>query len=337
MDKRATGYTGWKGGGGIPVCLLVFLLFASLNCGKISGVRVLYLAHANTTTHPIHKGLLYLKKVLEEKSGRKMTVKVFADGQLGSEREVLELLQIGSVAMTKVSAAVMANFAPEYEILSVPYLYRDADHAWRVRDSDIGQEILASSTKYLLKGLCYYDAGFRSFYTKDKPIRTPDDLKGLKIRVMNHKMSIDMVAALGGAATPMAYGELYTALQQGVVDGAENNEPSFVSSNHYEVCKYYTLDEHVTIPDVLVISTKFWNTLSEQEQAWLNEAAQESAQAEKVFWQESVDECMRTLEAAHVEIIRPDKEPFAERTQAVRDQFGKNPKMQALMDRINNM
>ena len=154
---------------------------------------------------------------------------------------------------------------------------------------------------------------------------------------MNHKMSIDMVAALGGAATPMAYGELYTALQQGVVDGAENNEPSFVSSNHYEVCKYYTLDEHVTIPDVLVISTKFWNTLSAQEQEWLTEAAKESAQAQKVFWQESVDECMRVLREANVEIIRPDKTPFAERTQSVRDQFGKDPSMQALMDRINKM
>ena len=223
MDRRAAGLKEWTGK--LPAWLLILILSTSWSCGKISGVRMLYLAHANTTTHPIHKGLLYLKQVLEEKSGGKMTVKVFADGQLGSEREVLELLQIGSVAMTKVSAAVMANFAPEYEILSVPYLYRDADHAWRVRDSEIGQDILASSSKYLLKGLCYYDAGFRSFYTKDKPIRTPDDLKGLKIRVMNHKMSIDMVAALGGAATPMAYGELYTALQQGVVDAEGPHRP----------------------------------------------------------------------------------------------------------------
>lgn len=317
------------------VFLVTMLL--STGCSKLSGTRVLYLAHANTRTHPIHKGLLYLKKVLEEKSGGKMTVKIFADGQLGSEREVLELLQIGSVAMTKVSAAVMVNFAPEYEILGVPYLYKNDEHAWRVRDSEIGTEVLNSSSQYLLKGLCFYDAGFRSFYTTDKPIHSPADLKGMKIRVMNHKMSIDMVAALGGAATPMAYGELYTALQQGVVDGAENNPPSFVSSNHYEVCKYYTLDEHVSIPDVLVISTKFWNKLSSQEQQWLTEAAEESKEAQKVFWQESVEECMQTLREAHVEVIYPDKEPFIRATQTVRDQVARNPKMKKLMEQIENM
>ena len=196
-----------------------------------------------------------------------MLVKIFPDGQLGTEREVLELLQIGSVAMTKVSAAVMANFAPEYEVLGVPYLFRDKGHLFQVLEGEVGRQLLLSSSDYWLRGLCFYDAGSRSFYTKDKPIRRPEDLRGLKIRVMNHQMSVDMVNAMGGSATPMAFGELYTALQQGVVDGAENNPPSLVSSNHYEVCKYYTLDEHSAIPDVLVIGTKFHNLFIAEAQA----------------------------------------------------------------------
>ena len=165
---------------------------------------------------------------------------------------------------------------------------------------------------------------------------SPEDLRGLKIRVMNHQMSVDMVNAMGGSATPMAYGELYTALQQGVVDGAENNPPSFVSSNHYEVAKYYSLDEHTVIPDVLVIGTKFWEKLSKQEQDWLSDAASRSVVSQKQYWKESVDECMEILEAAGVEVIRPDKALFSEKTKQIIADFAKKPKMKELVDAIQS-
>lgn len=315
--------------------LLAFILpLLASSCEKLGAPKVVYLAHTLPITHPVHQGMEVFAASVKEQSGGTLTVKIFPDGQLGTEREVLELLQIGSIAMTKVSAAAMANFAPEYQVMGVPYLFRDKAHLFSVLEGPIGEAMLEAGSEYLLKGLCFYDAGSRSFYTKSKPIRTPDDLKGLKIRVMSHEMSVDMVNEMGGSATPMAYSELYTALQQGVVDGAENNPPSFVTSGHYEVCKFYTLDEHSSIPDVLVMGTKYWDTLNAQEQEWLRAAAKISATAQKQFWEDNVAECMAKLAAENVEIIRPDKSLFADKTKAVLEEFSKDPRMKKLVEEI---
>jgi len=316
----------------ITYILLLFILFTS--CQQLGDNKVAYLAHTLPKSHPVHKGMEVFATELAKKSNGSLTVKIFPDGQLGTEREVLELLQIGSIAMTKVSAAAMANFAPEYKLLGVPYLFRSKEHLFSVLEGSIGEEILEAGSEYLLRGLCFYDAGSRSFYTKSKQIKTPNDLAGLKIRVMNHKMSVDMVNALGGSATPMAYGELYTALQQGVVDGAENNPPSFFTSGHYEVCKYYTLDEHSSIPDVLVMGTKYWSTLSEQEKKWVKEAAKTSVVAQKKFWSDNVAECMAKLKAADVEVYRPEKSLFADKSKAVIEEFKKDPAMEILVEKI---
>ena len=315
---------------------MILLLFLG-SCSKESEVRVLYLAHNLPQTHPVHKGILSLKSSLENNSGGKMTVRIFPDGQLGSEREVLELLQIGSIAITKVSAATLSNFVPEYHVLGIPYIFRDEEHKFRVLEGEIGQSILEKGSRYLLRGLCYYDAGSRSFFTRTKAIRTPDDLKGMKIRVMNNQMSINMVSALGGSGTPMAYSELYTAIQQGVVDGAENNAPSFVESNQYEVCKYYTLDEHSAVPDVLVISSTYWDELSEDEKVWLQRAASESAQKQKAFWKESVEESMRVVRDHGIEIIIPDKSLFAKGSESVAREFLEDfPEMNQLVTQIKS-
>lgn len=313
---------------------LAFLLLIANSCTELSDQKVAYLAHTLPISHPVHQGIEVFAEALLEESKGKLAIKIFPDGQLGTEREVLELLQIGSIAMTKVSAATMSNFAPEYKVMGVPYLFRDKTHLFNVLEGKTGEDILEAGSDYLLRGLCFYDAGSRSFYTKEKPIQSPDDLKGLKIRVMNHQMSVDMVNEMGGAATPMAYGELYTALQQGVVDGAENNPPSFVTSGHYEVCKYYSLDEHSSIPDVLVIGTRYWNNLSKEEQGWMRKAAKKSAEAQKEFWRKNVEECLATLKEADVEIIRPEKSPFAEKTKTVLEEFSKDPKMKKLIEEI---
>lgn len=316
--------------------ITISLLFIGLvSCKKNTTVKVLNLAHNLPQSHPVHKGILTFQEVLAEKSEGNLTLKIFPDGQLGSEREVLELLQIGSVAITKVSAATMSNFVPDYNVLGIPYLFRDKEHFFNVLEGAIGRLLLEKGSDYWLRGLCFYDAGSRSFYTKDKAIRTPDDLKGLKLRVMNNQMAINMVTALGASATPMAYGELYTAIQQGVVDGAENNPPSFVSSNHFEVSNYYTLDEHTSIPDVLLIGTKYWKKLSSQEKKWLQEAADESAKAQKKYWAESVNDSMQKLKEAGVEVITPEKSVFAEKSKSVLEKFIKNnPAMKNLVDQI---
>lgn len=318
--------------------IIIFILFISfISCKKTDDTKVLYLAHSLPQTHPVHKGILEFQKALDKKSNGTLKVKIFPDAQLGSEREVLELLQIGSVAATKVSAATLSNFVPEYHLLGIPYLFRDKQHQFDVLEGEIGKSILEKGSKFWLRGLCYYDAGSRSFYTANKAIRTPDDLKGLKIRVMNNQMAINMVNAMGGSATPLAYGELYTAIQQGVVDGAENNPPSFVSSNHYEISKYYTLDQHSAVPDVLLIGTKYWDKLTDDEKIWVQEAADESAQAEKKFWNDSVEESMKIAVEAGVEIIIPDKSLFAEKSKSVLEEFIKeNPEMENIVNQIKS-
>ena len=319
------------------ITVVALLVFIFTSCKDNTGSKVMYLGHTLPQTHPVHKGIVEFQKALEKKSNGKLKVKIFPDAQLGSEREVLELLQIGSVAATKVSAATLSNFVPEYNVLGIPYLFRDKQHQFEVLEGEIGKSILQKGSKFWLRGLCYYDAGSRSFYTSKKPIRTPEDLEGLKIRVMNNQMAINMVNSMGGSATPLAYGELYTAIQQGVVDGAENNPPSFVTSNHYEISKYYTLDQHSSVPDVLLIGTKYWDKLSDQEKIWVQEAADESAQAQKVFWNESVEESMAVAKNAGVEIIIPEKSLFAEKSKSVLENFVEEfPGLAPIVNQIKN-
>jgi len=316
---------------------MAMLVLGLSSCKKQGGTKVLYLGHSLPQSHPVHKGILEFQRVLDEKSGGTVQIKVFPDAQLGSEREVLELLQIGSLAATKVSAATLSNFVPEYHILGIPYLFRSKEHQFSVLEGEIGKSILEKGSKFWLRGLCYYDAGSRSFYTSEKAIRTPEDLKSLKIRVMNNQMAINMVNSMGGSATPLSYSELYTAIQQGVVDGAENNPPSFVSSNHYEISKYYTLDQHSSVPDVLVIGTKFWEQLTAQEKVWVQDAANESSQAQKVFWNESVEESIRVAKEHGVEIIIPEKSLFAEKSKSVVEGFVKEyPEFAPIVNQIKN-
>jgi tripartite ATP-independent transporter DctP family solute receptor len=319
------------------ILLMAMLVLGLSSCKKQGGTKVLYLGHSLPQSHPVHKGILEFQRVLDEKSGGTVQIKVFPDAQLGSEREVLELLQIGSLAATKVSAATLSNFVPEYHILGIPYLFRSKEHQFSVLEGEIGKSILEKGSTFWLRGLCYYDAGRRSFYTSEKAIRTPEDLKSLKIRVMNNQMAINMVHSMGGSATPLSYSELYTAIQQGVVDGAENNPPSFVSSNHYEISKYYTLDQHSSVPDVLVIGTKFWEQLTAQEKVWVQDAANESSQAQKVFWNESVEESIRVAKEHGVEVIIPEKSLFAEKSKSVVEGFVKEyPAFAPIVNQIKN-
>jgi len=276
----------------------------------------------------------YLAEKVAQKSKGALTIAIYPGGQLGQERELLELLQIGSLDMTKVSAAVMENFVPSYKILGLPYLFRDNEHSWRVLSGEIGKELLQRGEKYRLRGLCFYDAGSRSFYSKNRPIETPEDLVGLKIRVMNSITAFDMIRALGGSPTPISWGELYTALQQGIVDGAENNPPSFYTSKHYEICKYYVLDEHSSVPDVLLVGTYIWNRLSEQEKNWLQDAADESVEFQKKLWQKSVHESLEAVKAAGVEVIYPDKQPFSDKVSGLYSQYETNAELIGLIRRI---
>ncbi|GIX22103.1 MAG: C4-dicarboxylate ABC transporter substrate-binding protein [Gammaproteobacteria bacterium] len=294
----------------LPGTLLVLATLLLSACDGGSATRVLRLAHALDTGHPVHKAMVHMAERVAELSGGRLRVMIYPNGQLGAERELIELLQIGSLAMTKVSSSPLESFAPRMQVFSIPYVFRDQDHYWKVLEGPIGRALLEELTPYRVRGLCYYDAGSRSFYTTRVPVRRPEDLKGLKIRVQKSRTSIAMVNALGAAATPIAWGELYTALQQGVVDGAENNPPSLYISRQYEVIRYYTLNEHTAVPDVLLISTRVWDALSPQERAWLEQAVAESVDYQRRLWAEFTEHALAKIAAAGVEIIHPDKAPF---------------------------
>jgi tripartite ATP-independent transporter DctP family solute receptor len=291
---------------------VAFTAFAMTGCGGRDDVVVLKLGHSLDTGHAVHKGMVHMAERLDEISDGHMRIDIYPSGQLGGERETVELVQIGSLAMTKVSTSPLESFVPAMQIFSIPYVFRDREHFFTVLDSEIGKELLESTEVARLRGLGYYDAGSRSFYTTDKPVRSPADLKGLKIRVQKSQTSVRMVAALGGSATPISWGELYTALQQGVVDGAENNPPSFYLSRQYEVSKYYSLDEHTSVPDILLMSSRIWDDLAPEQQAWLQEAVDDSVAYQRKLWQEATDEALAAVQAAGVEVIYPDKAPFQE-------------------------
>ena len=304
--------------------VVALLLCVAVGCSANQDETVIRLGHALSPSHPVHKAMVNMGDRLAEKSDGTMRVEIYPSEQLGSERELLELLQVGSLDITKVSSAVMEGFSDPYKVFGLPYLFRSDAHRYAVMDGEIGQKILLSSQDVWLRGLTFYDAGSRSFYTTDTPIREPSDLQGLKIRTMSSPVAIRMVNEMGGSATPISFGELYSALQQGVVDGAENNPPSFHLTNHYELCDYYILDKHTSPQDVLLASTHLWERLTPQEQEWLQEAADESAQYQKKLWEKATEEALRTVKEAGVEIIRPDMKPFVEAVQPVYDYYEEN-------------
>lgn len=284
-------------------------------------MTVIKLGHGLDPSHPVHQAMEFMARRLAERSGGRLRMDVYPSEQLGSERECLELLQIGSLSMTKVSCSVLEGFVPAMSVLSLPYIFRDEGHRTRVLEGEIGRRLLLEGENVWLRGLCYYDAGCRSFYTKERPILSPDDLKGVKLRTQESPTSLRMVQVLGGSPTPIAWGELYSALQQGVVDGAENNPPSFYLSRHYEVCRFYSLDEHTAVPDVLLVGTRFWEDLSEEFQALLQEAARESAVYQKKLWKQATEEALLEVQKAGVSIHYPDKSVFAERVKPLYEEY----------------
>jgi len=315
---------------------LISILFLTIfiGCKNEKHTRTIKLAHGLDVNHSVHKAMVMMGEELSKNSEGKLTLEIYPSQQLGTERECLELLQIGSLDITKVSAGVIENFAPKMKVFGLPFLFRDRQHSFDVLDGPIGKQLLADAEKYWLKGLGYYDAGSRSFYTKTKPINTPDDLFGLKIRVMESVTAMDMVRSLGGSPTPISWGELYTSLQQGVVDGAENNPPSFYLSRHYEVCKFYSLDEHTVLPDVLIAGTHFWNSLSEEEQGWLQDAVNKSIVYQRILWQEAEIEALEEVQKAGVTINRPDKTLFEAKVQPIYEQYKDNEEIYTLIQQI---
>lgn len=314
--------------------ILLMISFFLQCCRQENHVRVIKLGHGLSPTHPVHLAMEFLAQRMAEKSDGRVRIDIYPSEQLGSERECLELLQIGSLGMTKVSCSVIESFVPAMSILSLPYLFRDEEHRFKVLEGEIGQQLLQEGEKYWLLGLCYYDAGSRSFYTKKEPILSPAGLKGLKIRTQESPTSIRMIQAFGGSPTPIAWGELYSALQQGVVDGAENNPPSFHLSRHYEISKFYSLDEHTGVPDILIISTHIWDDMTPEFQELLKEAASESAEYQKKLWRMATKRALEEVEKSGVKIYYPDKNLFRDKVESIYEEYRKQPELFRIIQKI---
>jgi len=318
----------------VHILISSILLCGLWGCDSSKQTKMLRLGHSLDTQHPVHLAMEVLGESLEKKSNGQLKLNIYPSSQLGGERECLELLQIGSLDITKVSAAVLENFIPEYKVLSLPYLFRDKAHMFSVFDNEVGASLLQKGNKFRLRGLTFYDAGSRSFYMKDSPVKKPSDLDNKKIRVQKSNMAVSMINSFGGSPTPISWGELYTALQQGVVDGAENNPPSFYTSKHYEICKHYTINEHTSVPDVLLIGLETWDRLNAQEREWLKEAVIESTKAQRKLWAASEKESLEKVKAAGVKVYYPDKTPFQEKTKDMVEMFKDDEKMMALIKSI---
>lgn len=294
----------------------------------------LKLADALAADHPTSVILEQFAEEVEEKTDGEVKIRLYMNGVLGSEREVLEQIQNGAVDISRVSAANLENFNPVYQAFTLPYLFADQEHFYKVMDGPIVDPVYQASLDSGFMGLTYFDSGARSFYTKSQCVETPEDLEGQKLRVINSHTSIRMVELMGGIPTPLPYGEIYTALQQGVIDGAENNPTALTLGRHGEVVKCYSLDEHLRIPDFLVISETAMDRLTDEQMAVIKEAAVNATQAQKEAWNAAVDEAMQQINEMGVEIVNPEKAPFQEKVAPLIEEYKKNPAIGDLVDAI---
>jgi len=307
-------------------------LFVTL-ASQAASAETLRLAHGLAENHPVHLAMQRFADLAKQKTKGEIEIKIFANGTLGGERETLEQVQNGVLEMTKASASPLETFAPEYKVFNLPFVFRDKAHFFKVVDGPVGNAILNSSKSRGFIGLTFYDAGARSFYAK-KAINTPDDLKGMKIRVQQSPTTIKMVQALGASPTPMPWGEVYPALQAGVVDGAENNITALTTGRHGEVSKFFSLTEHQMVPDVLIISTSKWDTLKKPVQDALREAAHESFVYQRKLWADAETTEAAAAEKLGVKISSPSKAPFVAKVKALMDEERKNAKVATLLDQV---
>lgn len=260
--------------------------------------------------YPTVEAVQHMSDLLMERSDGRIAIEVYHSSQLGEEADAIEQTRFGAIDMIRASFGPFNNLIPETMVTSLPYIFRSVDHMRAVMDGEIGEEILAAFEPHGLVGLAFYDAGARSFYTSSRPVASVEDMEGLKYRVMQSDLFVDMVSALGADAVPMPYGEVYSAIQTGVLDGAENNPPSYESSGHWEVAGYYTLDEHLIVPEILAVSKITWDNLSPEDQELIRQAAIESVAFQREAWDAAEAEAMEQVVAAGAEVIEVEKQPF---------------------------
>lgn len=285
--------------------------------------------------YPTVEAVKQFGKLLSEQSGGRHGVRVFPNGALGSEKDTVEQLKLGALDMMRINAAVLNPVVAETVVPCLPFVFRSRDHMRATLDGPVGDEVLAALEGQGMVGLAFYDSGARSLYTAKTPVRSLADVKGAKIRVQQSDLFVSMVQALGANATPMPYGEVYTALKTGIVDAAENNLPSYESSRHFEAAKYYTQTEHSMCPEVLVFSKKVWDSLSKDDQALIRKLAKESVPFMRALWDERETKARQTVEAGGAQVIAlAGRDEFVAAMKPVYAKFADSPKLRGLVERI---
>lgn len=306
-------------------------------CGERSG-RDLLSADSHPDGYPTVEAVREMGRLLDERSGGRLRIKMYAGGQLGSERDTLEITTFGGLDLNRVNLAPLNSIEPLTTVPALPFLFSSTAHMRMALDGPVGDRILDSLAPHDLIGLCFYDSGERSFYNTRKPILTPDDMLGLKIRVPNSDLYVAMIKALGADATPMSLGEVYQALVQGVIDGAENNWPSFESGRHFEAAPYYSLTRHIIAPEVLVMSASRWRKLPDADKALVKQAARDSVPYMRQLWDARVEQSRATIMASGVEVNEvADLGAFQEQMRPVWDRFVKTDAQKELVSEIENM
>lgn len=300
--------------------------------GKTVELRV---ANNQSDTHPISRALAKFKEEAERESGGSLKIQVFNNGVLGSENDTVQQMQAGILAMVRVSASSLENFNSGFSAFNLPYLFASQQEYYSVMDGEIGQWFMEQTRPSGFIGLAWFDGGARSFYTKNSEIHTPADLRGLKIRVMDSPTAISMMNYLGASATTMSYGEIYTALQQGVLDGAENNITALNLGKHGEVAKVYSFDEHTMPPDFIAISTKLWDSMTDEQRYVLKQAGKVATEYHKEIWREATEQAKTEAVQMGVRFVYPEKRPFMDAVSPMYDSLQKtNPGVYEIVERI---
>lgn len=296
---------------------------------------VLRLGETHPKDYPTTQGDQYFADLVEERTDGRIKIEVYHSAQLGEERAVIEQVQFGAIDFTRVSISPLAAFSPGLDALQMPYLYNSTEHMWRVLKGEIGDEMLASVEEAGFVGLAWYESGARSFYNSVRPIESVADLAGLKIRVQESQLMVGLVEALGAVATPMPFGEVYSALQTGVIDGAENNWPSYYSTSHYEVAEYYTLDRHTQVPEILVASKIAMDRLSAADREIIRQAAKDSIDYQRERWADFVAESEEAIRANGNVITELSPAAVAEFQEAMQPLYdGLSDEAMAVVERI---
>ena len=298
----------------------------------------MFAADSQPDDYPTTQGIHAIDRLLNEWTNGEMRVRVYPGGQMGAEKDTLEIAVFGGLDLTRVNLAPINSIVPDTIVLALPFLFQSIAHSRAAFDGPVGRRILDLMMPYGLRGMCYYDSGARSFYNTIRPIYSPDDMTGMKIRVQNSDIYVAMMQALGANPTPIPYGEVYQALVQGVVDGAENNYPSYESSRHFEAAGHYSLTRHVMAPEVLVASRRSWDGMTTEEQGYLQAAASQSVPIMRELWDARVGVSRKRVLDSGVQVVEDvDHRAFAEKMLPVWDRFVTTPEMQALVDEIVSM